>query len=309
MVYLVWTGNYIDNFEAVKQKYSSSIIWKDPAFIQFTDTYKKFKRQFINDTTRIALNSVKSSVPVHFRGGGTLRNQHIESNINDNSKTFGKIWVDDNTHRPPYAFEQFFLVRKKQEGGTYQFSRPSASSLADLLETSTEWKRTADSDPEPGYSIIRKKTPTRGWVEAAEFEANKNIQQFLKTDYDFQEYSSAIAFASVAKQAAAAQQEKVRFTGRPSAAPPSYFTVRTGLTIKGPSPEEVSGVSGSTGYLKPVSERADRATIRRALEAEEKRTSYQSYKGKPVPIRDIVLRYTGDKRPTLYDQYKEQFGE
>lgn len=125
------------------------------------------------DLTEIAEAAVKSTIPIHNREGGTLRDRHVRSNISSikPSKMTGEVFIDSEVHRPPYNFN-----------GSADHPRPDASSLAEILETNDEYTRTRPSEAEAGFTAVS--GGTAGWIEEAHKQFRTVSRRYLNSKHD-----------------------------------------------------------------------------------------------------------------------------
>lgn len=170
-----------------------------------SETFKRLEVKLTKDLTAIAYQAARSTVPIHKRLGGTLRNQHIQNNITKINKgnKVGKVWVDDVTHQPPYNFSGSSDIGE-QEG------RPAASLLAKHLDTG-KFRRTRPSDPEPGFSAV---LGTTAWTQKANDQYEKVAQEYLASDLPLEPFLDSISSPTVPKHFPAGESEEVISPGK-----------------------------------------------------------------------------------------------
>jgi hypothetical protein len=154
------------NFDQIRQKFQSRRIFKDVG-AEFTSTYRKLEDKLQRDMTLLFYDALRSTVPIHYKAGGTLRNQHIQVD-----PKLGEVWIDSATHEPPYAHT----------------NRPTAVGLAELLE-SGQFNRTRPSEPEPGFFGVLGNT---SFIERAIEQYNLVFSKFLTTELEYIAYVTSI---------------------------------------------------------------------------------------------------------------------
>lgn len=339
MTYTVWTGNYVDNYDSVVRKLkhrSGGLLASAEFLLEFSSVYKGMKSRLKRDLTLIAQDAVKSTIPIFKKQGGTLRNQHVESSVTNTRSKIGSVWVDDRIHRPPYNFNDFYT---SSGGKGIRKDRPTAASLAELLNTNREFRRTRASETEPGYKALPKGFPTSNWVGEAKIQADRHIEQYLNTDYNYYEYSGVLGFN--AERARAQQRGAQRsylavlgalglndkrlagqllavgtFQGKKSSSSinttiPTEFEIFSGFRVGQKKVYNEEGKYAST--FKGIIEQSPAVQQKYARVQKELRTELRSGK-RPDSLRDIVERTygprksysigTGSEQESLYDYYK-----
>lgn len=200
--------NVTSNKNEVLNKFSSRRFTKQLA-AELSPTFANLEVRVTKDLTILGTSAAKSVVPYHKKQGGTLRNQHIENNINriNKSNLNGLVWVDDRKHFPPYKTNPKFTAATLAEilnDGVYfrlsfkeapsrtkfgvsdgKFSAKFSYSLGGGLGL---YKRTRASDAEDGFTSIPAKTPTKGWIGEATRQWNIQARVYFSTDKNVYNY-------------------------------------------------------------------------------------------------------------------------
>ena len=146
------------------------------------------KIKILRELTDLATLSIQSTVPIHNDRGGTLRNQHIQNNLDkiNSVKSVGMVWVDSRIHEPLYKSSA---------------NRPTALRLAEILESGKHEQsgrplhRTRTSEAVSPFQPIPIGYPTADWsYEAYKQQAvvftqyltqNQSLDAFLSTTNPF----------------------------------------------------------------------------------------------------------------------------
>jgi hypothetical protein len=145
---------------------------------------------------------------------GKLRNYGLESNITkiNKSNLTGKVFIQDVEHETLYR--KFGLIERNSvrlavllDRGTYfSFTQkstgpkyssdfigpPKAPRITTLTGGTKDYKRSRDSNAEPGFMAVPKGSPTKGWIIEANKQKEDHFQRFLSTDKNIQAYTASL---------------------------------------------------------------------------------------------------------------------